>query len=177
MRISIYNALGDFRDLSFDRAGIHLHFFFFLDSIGKKQIIVGFFTYTYRIPDRNNLVLLDIDHCILFHKSCIILKCHKVSRLPGNVKQQRESRPILQVLYLSFCRCHRRILDRTCHRIILCLHSSLVHQNKSHIGLVTIYRSYSRVHPYIIINRQIIISVCCLQTIFLAEYTVKIPML
>ena len=83
---------------------------------------------------------VNIDHCILFHKSCIILKCHKVSRLPGNVKQQRESRPILQVLYLSFCRCHRRILDRTCHRIILCLHSSLVHQNKSHIGLVNVQK-------------------------------------
>lgn len=57
------------------------------------------------------------------------------------------------------------------------LSSPIVNANKSHIGLVTVYRSYSRVHPYIIINRQIIISVCCLQTIFLAEYTVKIPML
>ena len=79
----------------------------------------------------------------------------------------------MKVLHLPLRRGHGGVLCGAFHLIELCLHRPLIHQDKSNVGLVFIDRCHSGIYPDIVINGQIVISVCCLQAVFLAQNTVK----
>ena len=177
MRISVYNSLCDLSDLSFDGFyGTGILCFRF-DSIFIHQICIGFFTLADCIPDRHNLIFLHIDHGIFLYQSCSILQCNEVGRFSRKIQQQWKCRTVFQILYLSLCRWHRWSLCCTFDLIKFRLHCPLIHQDETDIWLIPGNGSYSRINPHIIINRKIIISICCLKTVLLPQYTVQESML
>ena len=77
--------------------------------------------------------------------------------------------------FLPLCRGHGGRLRSTFHLVELRLHGSLVHQDKSHIGLVCRDGRHAGIHPHIIINGKVIVSFRCLQAVLLPQHAVQEP--
>ena len=177
MGISIHNTLRDLCDPRSDGLYIPGILRRLLDPVFVHQCAVIFLTLAHRIPDRYDLVFLHIYHGIFLHQPRVIFQGYKIRRFPGNIKEQGEGRRIMEILHLPFSGRHRRCLRCAFNLIEPRLHGPLVHEHKSHIGLVACDRCDTRIDPHIVVDRKVIISVRCVQAVLLSEHAVEKPVL
>ena len=141
--------------------------------IVHQQVIIIALALFQGVAGGNNLILLNIDHGVHLDEACTVLQGHEVGGLIRNVQKQGEGGLVAILLNSAFRRGHGGIFFRTGAGVVTGFFSPLVHQNESDVAFVAGDGSDAGVHPDIVIQSDVVVSVGGLGTAGLAEQGIE----
>ena len=141
--------------------------------VHQKVIVIGL-AFLQGIAGGDDLILLDIDHGIHLNQAGAILQSHEIGGLIGDVQKQREGGLIAVLLNSTFRRGHGGIFFRTGAGVVTGFLGALVHQNEADVAFIAGDGGDTGVHPDIVIQGDVVVTVGGFGTARLAEQGIEI---
>ena len=134
--VAVQHGGTDVRHRSLDRLGpgeiggaVH-------DAAAAEQRQIVLLALRHGVAGGHDLVLLDVDHGVLFHQLGVVLHGHEIGGLAADVQQQGEGGVIVQVLQLAVGAGHGGVLRGAGAGVKLGLLGALVGEDEADVGLV-----------------------------------------